>query len=150
MRFQAEATNVEQSTVFPNQQVPDFYTGSATAQGFTQRGQLLGASVGPGGQSQWFAGDWMAHDWSLGLMLQRIRWEDNALYRQPAVNFFRHDVTLLAGVRGTLRTRAYDFSASIAADPRYDYLFQNGYANPGGRRTIDVSNLTITFSAAPR
>ena len=150
VRFQTEATNVEQSTVFPGQPVPDFYTGSATAQGFTQRGQLLGASVGPGGQSQWLAGDWMAHGWSLGAMLQRIRWEDNALYRQPVVNFFRHDVTLLAGVRGTLRTKAYDFSASIAAEPRYNYLFQDGFANPGERRTIDISNLTITFSAAPR
>jgi hypothetical protein len=150
VRFQAEATNVEQSMVFPNQPIPDFYTGSATAQGFTQRGQLLGASVSPGGQSQWLAGDYMADNWSLGVMLQRNRWEDNALYRQPAVNFLRHDVTLLAGVRGTLRTKAYDFSASIAADPRYDYLFQNGYANPGGHRTIDVSNVTITFGASPR
>jgi Capsule assembly protein Wzi len=150
VRVQAEATNVEQSLVFANYPVPDYYTGSTTAQGFTQRGQLLGASVGPGGQSQWFATDYMARDWSLGIMLQRIRWEDNALERQPLANFFRHDVTLMAGMRGTLRTRAYDFSASIAANPRYSYLFQDGFASPGGRRTIDVSNLTITFGASPR
>lgn len=150
VRVQAEATNVEQSLVFANHPVPDYYTGSTTAQGFTQRGQLLGASVGPGGQSQWLASDYMARDWSLGIMLQRIRWEDNAFERQPLANFFRHDVTLMAGVRGTLRTRAYDFSASIAGNPRYSYLFQDGFANPGGRRTIDVSNLTITFGAAPR
>jgi hypothetical protein len=150
VRIQAEATNVEQSVVFADHPVPDYYTGSTTAQGFTQRGQVLGASVGPGGQSQWLASDYMARDWSLGIMLQRFRWEDNALYRQPIPNFFRHDVTLMAGVRGTVRTHAYDFSASIAANPRQDYLFQNGFANPEGRRTIDVPNLTITFGASPR
>jgi hypothetical protein len=150
VRIQVEATNVEQSVVFADHPVPDYYTGTTTAQGFTQRGQVLGASVGPGGQSQWLASDYMARDWSLGIMLQRIRWEDNALYRQPIPNFFRHDVTLMAGVRGTLRTRAYDFSASIAANPRQDYLFQNGFANPEGRRTVDVPNFTVTLGVSPR
>ncbi len=150
VRFQAEATDVEQSTVFADHPTPDFYTGSTTAQGFTQRGQLLGASVGPGGQSQWLAADWVAPGWSLGIMLQRFRWEDNALYRQPIPNFLRHDVTLMAGVRGTLRTRSYDFSASFAPNPRLNYLFQDGFANPGGRRTVDISNFTVTFGVAPR
>ena len=150
VRLQVEATNVEQSTVFADHPTPDFYTGSTTAQGFTQRGQILGASVGPGGQSQWIATDYMAKDWSLGIMLERIRWEDNALYRQPLPNFFKHDVTLLAGIRGSVRTRAYDFSASFSANPRQDYLFQNGFANPDGRRTVDMPNLTFTVSISPR
>ncbi len=150
VRFQAEATDVEQTTVFADHPTPDYYTGSTTAQGFTQRGQLLGASVGPGGQSQWLATDWVAPNWSIGVMLQRIRWEDNALYRQNLPNFLQHDVTLLAGVRGTFRTRAYDYSASIAANPRYNYLFQNGFAAPDDRRTIDVQNMTLTLAVSPR
>jgi hypothetical protein len=150
VRVQLEATDVEQSTVFADHPTPDFYAGTTTAQGFTQRGQILGASIGPGGQSQWFATDYMAKDWSFGMMLQRIRWEDNALYRQPLPNFFRHDITLLAGFRGTLRTRAFDYSASFSANPRLAYLFQEGFANPGERRTIDVPNLTFTFGVSPR
>src|SRR3990172_1422300 len=150
VRVQAEATNVEQSVVFAERPPADFYTGRAAPQGFTQRGQLLGASVGPGGQGQWLAADYLVPGWSLGLMLQRIRWEDGALYREPIPNFFRHDVTLLAGLRGTLRTGAYDYSASIATNRRLNYLFQNGIANPAGRRTVDVPNLTLTLSASPR
>jgi hypothetical protein len=150
VRVQVEATNVEQSTVFADHPTPDFYAGSTTAQGFTQRGQVLGASVGPGGQSQWLAADYMANEWSLGIMLQRIRWEDNALYREPLPNFFKHDVTLLGGIRGTMRTRAYDFSASISANPRQDYLFQNGFAAPAGRRTVDEHNITFALGVSPR
>jgi hypothetical protein len=150
IRMQAEATVTDQTTVFANHPPADFYTGRTAAQGFTQRGQVLGASVGPGGQSQWLAADYLLPDWSIGLMLQRIRWEDDALYRQPLPNFFRHDVTLLAGLRGTVRTKLYDFSASIATNRRLSYLFQDGAANPEGRRTIDVPNLSLTFSAAPR
>ena len=150
VRVQLEATDVEQSTVFADHPTPDFYAGTTTAQGFTQRGQILGASIGPGGQSQWLATDYMTHDWSLGIMLQRIRWEDNALERQPLANFFRHDFTILAGVRGTLRTRAFDYSASFAANPRFGYLFQEGFANPGELRTVDVPNLTFTLGISPR
>ena len=150
LRMQVEATDVEQTTVFADHPTPDYYTGSTTAQGFTQRGQILGASVGPGGQSQWIAADYMMPTWSAGVMLQRIRWEDNALYRTNLPNFLKHDVTLLAGLRGTLRTRTYDYSASLAANPRFNYLFQNGFASPDGRRTVDVSNFTFTLGIAPR
>jgi hypothetical protein len=150
VQLQAEATVTDQTTVLANHPPADFYTGRTAPQGFTQRGQILGASVGPGGQSQWLSADYVMPNWSVGVMLQRIRWEDDALYRQPLPNFFRHDVTLLAGLRATARTPLYDFAASIATNRRLSYLFQDGAANPNGLRTVDVPNLSLTFSATPR
>ncbi len=71
------------------------------------------------------------------------------MYRQPDPGYLRHDVTILAGVRGTMRTRSYDFSASIASNKRQAYLFQNSF-HTVGTSTVDVPNLTVTFGVAPR
>lgn len=150
VRLQVEFTNLEQSTVFPNRPPTDYYTSLASPQGYTQRGQVIGAAIGPGGSSQWLALDWIAPRWQAGLFGERTRWENDALYRQPAPNFARHDVTLAGGVRGGWRTRLTDFTASATLGYRFNFLFQNGYANPGGYRTVDVRNVTIRLAATPR
>jgi len=149
-RLQTEFAYLEQSTVLPGRPVPDYYTSEVSPQGYTNRGQVIGAAVGPGGSSQWLALDYAAPGWQLGSFVERIRWENDALYRQFAPNFVRHDVTVRAGLRGWLRTKWTDFGAEAGFGYRFNYLFQNGYANPGGFRFVDVRNLTVSLSATPR
>ena len=79
-----------------------------------------------------------------------MRWENDALYRQPTANFFRHDVTMLGGARGAWRAPAYDVSAELTLGHRINYLTQNGFGNPGNFRTVDVHNLTFVFALSPR
>ena len=150
LRLHGEATNLELSTTFTDRPpYPDFYAGRATAQGFTHRGQVLGAAIGPGASSQWLAADYFAREWGAGLMLGRIRWENDALYREIGPNYFRHDVSLLWGVRGGGSWRGTAIGAEITAQRRLNYLFQNSIAAPGPRRVVDLSNLTIALSLSP-
>ncbi|HJQ21039.1 MAG TPA: capsule assembly Wzi family protein [Gemmatimonadaceae bacterium] len=150
LRLQGELTNLEQTLVFPNRPPPDFYTGRASPQGYTQRGQVIGAGIGPGASSQWVATDWLARRWQAGAFVGRIRWENDALYRQVAPTFFRHDVSILSGVRGGWRSAVSDFTAELTVARRLNYLFQNGFANPGGYRDVDVQNITLALVATPR
>lgn len=150
LRLQSEVTYLEQSLVFPDRPPPDFYTGTRSPQGYTNRGQVIGAATGPGSSSQWIALDWFARKWQGGVFVGRIRWDNDALYRQSAATFLRHDVTMLSGLRGGLRTPFTDFSSELTIARRYNYLFQNGFANPGGYRTVDINNVTLTLSATPR
>ena len=150
LRFQGEVSSVEQSRVYPERPFPDFYSGMASPQGYTQRGQVIGAPTGPGSSSQFLALDYMPARWQGGVFAGRIRWDNDALYRQIAPNFFRHDVTVFAGLRGGYRTRFTDLSADVTFGYRYNYLFQFGGSNPGGFRTVDVRNATVRFSATPR
>ena len=150
LRLQAELTYLDQTLVFPDRPPSDYYTGHGSLQGYTQRGQVVGAAIGPGGSSQWLAIDYLAPRWQAGVFTGRIRWENDALYRQFARNFYRHDVTLLAGLRGAARSRLTDLRADVTFGYRFNYLFQDGFANPGGFRTVDVRNLTVTLSASPR
>jgi len=150
VRLQAELTDVEQSIAYTNQPTPpDYYTGRATVQGYTQRGKVIGAAIGPGGSSEWLAGDYIAPAWQAGLFLGRIRWEDNAMYRQPRATWLSHDVSLVVGARGAVRLARWDVCAEASIARRINYLFQNGVNILGGR-TIDITNATLGFALSPR
>ena len=151
LRLQLELTDTEQSIALRDRPQPaPFYTGLATREGYTHRGQLLGAAIGPGGSSQWLAADHVTARTSLGLVLGRIRWNNDALYARQDANFLRHDVSTLLGGRATVRTGVADLRGEATWARRYNYLFQNGLANPGGRRTVDVTNLTFVLAVEPR
>ena len=116
----------------------------------TQRGQALGAAAGPGSSTQFLGVRRVSPTRSIGFSLGRIRWANDALYRQPSANFFRHDVSLIASVSGDLALDAYLVGVRVTAGRRYNYLFQNGSANPGGLRTVDVENLTVQVDVTAR
>ena len=79
LRTQLELTGLDQNRVrFDRREPPDYYTGRAAPQGLTQRGQVLGAAIGPGGSSQWLALDYFRDRWSAGGFLTRIRWDNDA------------------------------------------------------------------------
>ncbi len=150
LRLQSELTYLEQSIVFPDRPTPDFYSGMASPHGYTQRGQVIGAAIGPGASSQFIAVDWLAPRWQFGAFLGRVRWDNDAMYRQPGTTFFHHDVSLLSGLRGGWRSRLSDFAAELTVARRFNYLFQNGSVSPPGFRTVDVSNVTLALAATPR
>lgn len=145
-----EVSNLEQSRTFTDRPPPpDFYTGRAAPAGFTTRGQPLGAAIGPGSQSQWAALDYFARRWDAGLFAQRVRHQNDALYRVPAPNTFRNDVSLAGGFRGGVRAAGVDARATLTATRRLNYLFQNGTFNYLGIGSVDVHNLTLAVSLAP-
>ena len=60
LRLQGELTYLEQTQFTANRPTQDYYTGQAATQGFTERGQVLGAAIGPGASSQFVGADWLA------------------------------------------------------------------------------------------
>lgn len=83
------------------------YTHSKIGQGHTNKGQILGAAIGPGSNSQLLTVDAYKGDFKLGLLAQR--WVDNDNYHfelgsvkhSPSKNFgdyFRHRINLNFGL----------------------------------------------------
>lgn len=149
VRLQGEVTDLEQTQVRADQPVRDFYTSRASPQGFTQRGQILGAQVGPGGSTQFLAVDLMRPRWNGGVFVGRTRTENDALYRQPDASLVRHDVTIFSGIRGGLRLSRADLSSELTIGRRFDYLFQNK-GRLDAPYAIDIENVSMTMRIAPR
>jgi len=149
LRLQTELTDLEQSAVHASRPAQDFYSGAGVEHGYTQRGQIIGAWIGPGASSQSIGIDWIAPSWQVGPYVARVRWENDALYRRPST-YFGHDVSLFAGLRAAVRTGATDLSLDVSTSHRFNYLFQNGIGLPGDPPTIDVHNVSVTLTATPR
>jgi hypothetical protein len=146
VRLQAEVSDLDQLTVFSDRPEPDFYAGQVTAQGYTQRGQVVGAGIGPGGSSQFVALDYITPRWQGGLFAGRTRWEEDALFRNSPRST-RHDVTIFSGARGSVRAMGLRFTSEMTVGRRLNYLFQNDNYNPGEqpRSAVDIHNITLEF-----
>jgi hypothetical protein len=150
LRLQAELSYLEQTQVLPGRSPSDYYTGHAAIQGFTERGQVLGAAIGPGGSSQFVAADWMARLWQAGAFAGRSRNNNDALYREGGARLTQHDVTVYSGVRGALRLPRSDVAATITYGQRYNYLFQSLFYLADPVNALDVRNTTVTVVVSPR
>lgn len=146
--YLAEVASVEQSRTISDREVHDFYTGYGTPQGWTNRGQMLGAGMGPGGQSQLLSADWIAPLWSVGGLLERVRWGEDALYKQYLPYPNRHDVTVRAAVRAGYTRGSVEYQAEFSVGRRVNYLFQNATYIPD-YRTVDVPFSSLGFSVRP-
>lgn len=134
---EAEVTYLEKSPAYRNLPEETWYTGASAPQGYTQRGQPLGAAIGPGASSQWLAGDYITPRWRAGLFAGRIRWDDDALYLSPDTTEKRllHDVSLFVGVRGQWR----QIGASLTLGRRLNMSY----------RESTVGNVTLALRFTP-
>jgi hypothetical protein len=149
---QGETTYLENTGKIGSQQTRGFYVGERVPQGYTNRGQSLGAAFGPGSSGQWLALDYLASRWRLGAFLGRVRWDADAFqgfYPWP-LNTMSQDVSILSGIRGgwTLGG-AVDVAVEYTADKRMNYLFQNLSPNIDTLVATDVHNRTLRISISP-
>jgi hypothetical protein len=155
-RLQGEHTNLEMSSTFNYRPVGTFYMSRSVPQGYTHRGQVVGAAMGPGSSGQWIAGDLLRESWRVGLTAARVRWDAEALYATRSPNpwrdlrsFHAHDVSTLVGVRGGVRTRPLDLDAELVRERRFNYLFQNPDIGFGPEGAVDVTNWIVRISLTP-
>ena len=101
-----------------------FYTHGP--QGHTQLGQLLGASIGPGGESQILGVDVLGPSGLFGAYLERVRRDEfSALGRAAWSTTWppRHDVAVTLGLKTTRVIRAMRIDAEFARSKRYNRNF---------------------------
>lgn len=150
-RLQTEITSLEQSATFRDRPVASWYSSGPVIQGYTNRGEVLGASIGPGAQSQFVAMDYLKTGWRLGTFGGRIRWNedahDNFGFPQYAA-YCNQDVSMYGGLRGAKKGRLGWLTADLIFQNRLNAFFQNAGGCPYDRR-LDIHNTTVAISFTP-
>lgn len=150
-RAQGEITQLEQSATFRDTPGPSWYTSTRAIQGYTNRGEMLGASIGPGASSQWVALDYLKQQWRLGAFGGRIRWNEDvhSNFGFPAyAAYCNHDVSMYGGIRGAKVGRLGSLTADLTIQNRLNAFFQNAGGCPYDRH-LDIHNTTLAVSFAP-
>ena len=103
-----------------------YYEHSVVTQGYTHEGQILGASVGPGGSGQSIGVDLYA-PWGMFGFDARRRVTDNDAYWVWAIEnasaFEKHDVSLEIGGRAMVFAADFDLSGSLTATRELNRYF---------------------------
>lgn len=109
----------------PGRPLPTYYTHSSVRQGYTHRGQLLGAAVGPGGDGQFVGVDGLFAWGTAGVFVERVRRNDSsAAARQARFSFpYDHDTELTGGIRGMALIGGFVLGGSVAYGQRWDRDF---------------------------
>jgi len=151
-RVQGEVTQLEQSATFRDGPLGSWYSSPRVTQGYTHRGEVLGASIGPGASSQWLAIDYLKTRWKLGAFVGRIRWNEDvhSTWGFPEyVAYCSHDVSIYPGIRGAKTGRLGSISAELSLQNRLNAFFQNGGGCPNNGRRLDIRNNTLSVTFTP-
>lgn len=139
LRLYGELTHLEGALPLRSGRgVVTFYTNASVPQGFTHDGQLLGAAIGPGSDTQIVGADLFDGRGRIGLFAQRVRHDDDAYY----ANFARfygqhgHDVELTAGARQLLMLGDLDIDWELTWSHRYNRHFDG----------LDAANFDALFT----
>lgn len=82
IRFSAEISHLADANAHPDlgRGVHTYYVSPAVPQGYTHRGQLLGAPIGPGSESQFIGTDVFWRHGRTAFSVERVRYDDDAYY----------------------------------------------------------------------
>jgi hypothetical protein len=151
-RIQAEATNLEVDPTYHFGKQPSFYVGRSSPAGYTNRGRVIGAAIGPGSSSQWMSVDLFSRSRRIGLYGERIRWNTDAYFSTPSPwAFLGHDVSIRSGVRAGSEISGWAVGAEVGLEHRMNYLFQNWATSweSAARDAVNITNWTLQVSVTP-
>jgi hypothetical protein len=149
LRLQAEVTSLEQNDAVRSRPQSSFYTSSNVPQGYTHRGRVIGAAIGPGSSQQWAAADYLRRDWRLGVFAARTRWNEDALERITTRSPRGHDVQGVAGLRGARRVAGWEVTGEYSFGRRLNWLFQNTARAFDDFDAVDVNLSNFVLSVSP-
>jgi hypothetical protein len=135
-----EFTHLERTRTQEVRATPVYYTHYIVTQGYTHRGQVIGAGVGPGGNAQQMGVDLYAPWGRGGLFVQRDVHDNDAYYTYAAANGLDHcchDVSLRVGGHGLYFVGPFDLSGGLTMTREFNRYFQDD----------EVWNLNISLSA---
>jgi hypothetical protein len=117
-----------------------FYVHSIVTEGYTNRGQLLGAAIGPGSNSQYLGLDRYASDGRYGIFVERIRYDDD--YSVVALagksdGYLRQQTDLTLGLNMLRFSGAVDWGAGLEYTRELNRYFI---------RFNNVTNVKLTFN----
>jgi hypothetical protein len=152
-RARGELTNLEKSPTFKTRPLDTWYASRAVDQGYTNRGQVLGAAIGPGSSSQNVGVGFVSALWDVEGVITRIRWQKD-IQAEPIVygggqGWCEQDVTLASGIRGNVRSPYGWLSVSYLGGKRYNPFFSPRQPVCPGTNIGDVPAHTFSISFQP-
>ena len=137
LSLNAELTQLEANKTGQFRSYPTFYVHGRTRQGYSHKGQLLGASIGPGSSSQFLGSEFYFGKGRLAFWMQRVALNNDFLYKaenrvveqnSPSINrYWLHNIEMRLGGAVTYFYRQFETSLgfTVRRELNDDYIYKN-------------------------
>ncbi len=122
VRVAVEVTRLERTSTGVDRATPPFFAHHIVRQGFTHRGQLLAAPIGPDANAQFIGVDVMGSRGVWGGYVERVRRDARARYSRDELGNIEYDVELTAGLRHWFQCGAVSMGWSASYSHRLNRL----------------------------
>ena len=147
LRVSGELIHLGASSTFQSRGRVSFYEHTLVPQGHTNRGQLLGAAIGPGSDAQYLAIDLLLDGRTLGAYVERIRRDEDAYFDHFAqiYSFRGHDVEWTVGLTGeeTAGTMHLQWEGALSRRKNRSFIGLDGV----NWNFLRETNLAVTMRA---
>ncbi|NCI48060.1 capsule assembly Wzi family protein [Sediminibacterium soli] len=128
----AEFTQMQAPTAELIRDPDSWYTDRYVRQGYTQMGQVIGAGIGPGSNSQTMEISWVKGLKRIGLQLERVRYNSDYYYYafEYTQDFRRHWIDLSATCKADWNFGPLYVSAQLGIIRSYNYRWLIIQVNP--------------------
>lgn len=139
-----EVTQLQENSIDKIEQGEEWYVSKSIRQGYTNRGEELGAGIGPGGNLQSLDVSWVKGLKKLGVQLERYVHNNDFYYYafQDSKDYTRHWVDLSLAANGEWNYKNLIFNAKIQGIQSLDYQWALNI--PGN--DITFANQTSKFN----
>ena len=129
IEFAAEITQLELPTSSLINQTKSWYLNDYVRQGYTNYGQVMGAGIGPGGNSQMIDISWVKGFTKVGLLFERVVHNNDFFYAAfgPLGDFANHWVDLSTTLHSDWRYKRFAISSQLGLIRSLNYEWWKVY-----------------------
>ena len=149
LSINTELTQVEASKTGVFRGFPTFYVHSRSQQGYTNRGQILGAAIGPGSSSQYIDGSLFFGNGRVKVFAQRVAQNNDFLYESNAMlaekiqnptnnKYWLHNVEMRFGASLLYNYKQFEtgIGFTFRRELNDDYIYKNDKIHLGIEMSI--------------
>lgn len=146
-----ELTQTQNSATAFLREQEGWYTHYQVRDGYTNRGQVMGAGIGPGGNSQTLALNWIKGIKKFGATLERVVWNNDFYYDAfgPSKNFKAHWVDMSLNLNKSWYHKRFIYVANLTYIRSLNYQW-NYSIDPvtGEEKRVNANNLQASLSVS--
>ena len=142
-----ELTHLEKENTWRERYYPTWYTSRIVPHGYTNRGQIMGASIGPGSNSQYLGVNYLWCKNRVGVFGERVIYNNDLYYILFTTSIYRLWADLNFGVSGEYHWRRFGLKYDLTLMNTFNYKYIELTTRPGFEYIgNDVFNVNLSTS----
>jgi hypothetical protein len=142
--IEAEFTQMEKQNTWQERYYQTWYTSLVVPHGYTNRGQIMGASIGPGSNSQYVGFNYRWGENRVGAFVERVIYNNDLYYILFTTSIYRLWADVNFGLTGEYSYGKFDLFYDVTRMRTFNYKYIETTTRPGVRyEGRDLWNMNV-------